>query len=144
MKVYIASSFSLLFKIREVEQVLENAGFTVICKWWTGLDFIPSERKTLKEYAKHANSSDFYSHSSCKSAYERDFQSVKDADIFIFVADDVARAYNGANIELGIALGDNKPCFSIGKLENSALYYPVVKCLDSRELLTKLEVFFAT
>ena len=138
MKVYLASSFSLVAKVREIDRILEDAGFKVLCKWWQGLDYIPWERRTLKEYAQTASPQDFYSHTGCKNAYERDFQGVKDADVFVFVADDSPRAYNGANIELGIALSDKKPCFAVGRLENSALYYPVVKCSDPNDLLAKL------
>ena len=143
LKVYIASSFSLKDKVVAVEKALETSGYNVLCKWWTGLDYIPWERRTLKDYAKDASVEEFYSHPGCANAFKRDFQGVKDADFLVFVADDAIRKYNGANIELGIALGDNKPCFSIGKLENSALYYPVVKCSSIDELLTKIPSFHA-
>jgi hypothetical protein len=134
MKAYIASSFNLKPKIEQVEQFLEQRGITVICKWWTGLDYIPHEQRTLKDKAKDVSPAEFYSSQGCKTAFERDFNAVKEADFLVFVAADYPRKYNGGNVELGIALGDGKPCFSIGTLENSAMYYKVRQCKNLETL----------
>ena len=138
-KVYIASSFSLIHKVREVEKALEDAGYTVLCKWWTGLDFIPGEGRSLKEKAQTVTPQEFYSSPGAKTAFERDFKAVKDADFLVFVADDEPRKYNGANVEYGIAVGDGKPCFSLGRLENSAMYYAFIKCYSIPDLLTMIK-----
>ena len=82
---------------------------------------------------------EFYAEPENTFAFNRDFEGVKESDFFLFVADDVPRSYNGANVELGIALGDHKPCFSIGTLQKSALYTPVIKCKSLPELLSRLK-----
>lgn len=140
MKAYIASSFKLKDKVVQVEQALEKSGFTVLCKWWTGLDYIPSEHRTLNEKSDLVSNDEFYSSPGCATAFKRDFAAVKEADFFVLVAGETPRAFNGANIELGIAIGDGKPCFSVGVLDNSALYYPLVKCADVGGLLAKISV----
>jgi len=138
MKVYLASSFNLVHKVELIEKMLEELGYTVICKWWRNLDFIPAEGKTLKEISFETNQEEFFSHPNCERAYNRDFKGVKDADFLVFIAADYPRKYNGANIELGIALGDKKPCFSVGTLENSALYFPVTRCESISNLFSKI------
>lgn len=141
MKVYIASSFKLKEKVVAVEKALEALGYTVLCKWWTGLDYIAGEGRTLNEKSDVVSNEEFYSSPGCATAFKRDYAAVKDADFFVLVAGETPRPFNGANIELGIAIGDNKPCFSVGKLDNSALYYPVTKCSDIPDLLTKIPQF---
>ena len=138
MKVYIASSFSLIPKVLKVEKALEDAGFTVLCKWWTGLDHIVGEQQSLRNFGDVADPDSFYSQPACKTASDRDIAGVKEADFLVFVADDKPRAYNGANIELGIAIGADKTCFSVGVLENSALYHRVIKCKDIDDLLRRI------
>ena len=71
-------------------------------------------------------------------SFVSDFEGVKDADIFVFIAGSEPRKFNGANVELGIALGDLKPCFVIGELEISVLYYLVTRCSDVEELIRAL------
>jgi len=138
-KAYIASSFKLADKVREVEHLLEKAGYTVICKWWTGLDYIPGEGRTLNQKSDLVSNAEFYSSPGCETAFKRDFSAVKECDFFVLVAGDVPRPFNGANIELGIAIGADKFCFSVGVLDNSALYYPVIKCKDNIELLSQIK-----
>jgi nucleoside 2-deoxyribosyltransferase len=128
MKAYIASSFGLVPKVERVAAMLEDMGHTITVKWW-----LPQDRK-FKDLLGPKTPEEFYAHPKCRFFFERDFKGVKDADILVFVADDVPRAYNGANVELGIALGDGKICFSVGRLDNSALYWLVVKCQSDAEL----------
>ena len=142
MKVYIASSFNLISKVIALEEALEKAGHVITTKWWKRAYNIPTEglvhTTELKKRYDALSSQEFYSRSECKLSFEFDFKGVKDAEALIFVADDNPRAYNGANIELGIALGNNKPCLSIGALNNSVMYYPVLKCNTLQELLDHL------
>jgi len=138
-KAYIASSFKLSDKVREVSRLLEEAGFEVICKWWTGLDYIPGEGRTLNQKSDLVSNAEFYSSPGCETAFKRDFAAVKECDFFVLVAGDTPRPFNGANIELGIAIGADKFCFSVGVLDNSALYYPVIKCKDNVELLAQIK-----
>ena len=76
--------------------------------------------------------------------FRRDYEGVLKADAFVLVADDVTpRKFNGANIELGIAIASHKPVYSLGVLENSALYFPLTRCVSEDDLfhrLTSLEV----
>lgn len=143
MKIYVASSFSLIDKVEAVVKELESVGHEITIKWWARAFNIPSEGlvHTIELKKRYANlkPQDFYARPECKWSYETDFIGVKDADILVLVVDDIPRAYNGANIELGIALSDNKRCYSIGNLENSALYYPVIKCKSIIELLEAIK-----
>jgi hypothetical protein len=144
MKIYLASSFSLVPRVQRISDILEENGYNIICKWWKraykteNLGVV--ETTELKKMYDNLPPEEFYSRHETKWSYEHDFKGVKDADILILIANDFPKAYNGANIELGIALSDEKPCFSLGVLENSVLYYPVKKCKTVNELLIKLKV----
>ncbi len=131
MKIYIASSFTLIPKVEKVAQILEEAGYEIPVKWWSRLD--------LKKKFSTLTDEEFYNEPENQFAFNRDFEGVKESEFFLFVADDTPRSYNGANVELGIALGDGKLCFSIGNLQKSALYTPVIKCKSIPELLARLK-----
>jgi len=143
LKIYIASSFSQVDKVDLIAQNLELQGHEITVKWWSREYEIPGEGavKTtdLKVRYEDLDPEDFYKKPETRRSYEADYQGVKDADALVFVAEDTPRAYNGANVELGIALGDGKPCFSLGALDKSVLYYPVFKCVFLEELLDYLE-----
>ena len=130
MKIYIASSFNLIPKIEEVCSLLEGAGHEVLVKWWTRLD--------LKKKFEVLDPDDFYAEPECANAYERDFNGVMLCDVLLFVADAKPRYYTGANIELGIALGNSIRCMSVGSLRNSALYYNVYRAKDMHDVLETL------
>lgn len=130
MKIYIASSFSLIPRVEKVCEILEEAGHEVLVKWWTRLD--------LKKKFDVLEPDDFYEEPECGIAYERDFNGVMACDVLLFVADDKPRYYTGANVELGIALGNSKRCMSIGKLRNSALYWNIYRAKDMNDVLETL------
>ncbi len=142
MRIYVASSFKLLDRVKELVRLLEIEGHTITVKWWSREYNIPGEGKVitteLKRRYEELDPEDFYARPETSRSYYADFQGVKDAQAFIFVAADEPRAYNGANVELGIALGDHIPCFSIGALEKSVLYYTVTKCISTFELISCL------
>jgi len=142
--IYIASSFSLIDRVSLIAERIENLGHTIAVKWWDRSWDIPGEGEVhttdLKERYKDLDPDEFYNKPACKIAYESDVEGVKACDVFLFVAGDEPRAYNGANIELGIALGAGKPCYSIGTLATSALYYAVYRCGDEGHFLRILEV----
>ena len=134
VKIYIASSFSLIPKIEKVCHELESDGHEVLVKWW--------ERIGLKLKFQELSREDFYNEYECKNAYERDFEGVMNCDVLLFVADDEIKSYCGANVELGMALGRNKRCIVLGELQNSAMYYPVYWAKDIDDILyvlSKLE-----
>jgi nucleoside 2-deoxyribosyltransferase len=130
MKIYLASSFSLIPKIKRVVELLELFEIGITVRWW--------ERLQLKmEFAK-LSPEEFYAHPECKFAFERDYLGIQEADAVVLVADDTPRRYNGANIEVGIAYALGKPVFSVGVLENSAMYYKVKRCSDISGLIEEL------
>lgn len=142
MKVYIASSFSLIEKVQAACDQLEEESHEITVKWWSREYDIPGEGKvkttTLKKRYNNMEPDQFYLRPETERSYDADFNGVLGAEAFLFVADDEPRAYNGANVELGIALGSSKPCFSIGRLSNSVLYFEVVQCNSMEEVLNHL------
>lgn len=139
MRFYLASSFKLINKVEKVAKVLEGWGHTITEKWWKrpyqvkGLGLI--QTADLKKLYDNLSSKEFYAKPETKFSFEADFKGVLNADVFILVADDTPRKYNGANIELGIALASKKLCLSVGVLENCVLYYPVRRFKDIYELM---------
>ncbi len=142
MRIYIASSFSLLDQVKAVAEVLEREGHLITVKWWDRKYDIPGERGVhtveLKKRYNGLKPDEFYSKHETWFSYWSDFQGVRNADAFVFVADDEPRKYNGAAVELGIALGDKKPCYLLGCLENSVLFAPLIRCKNPQELLIRL------
>lgn len=134
MKVYIASSFELIKTVDIVAQYLEARGHTITVKWWATDGFNMHDKK-----AESSPPEEFYSDPVCKMIFNRDLTGVQDCDAFVIVADmHTPRAYNGANIELGIAIEAGKPCYSLGKLARCALYHPVIQCRALSELGDKI------
>lgn len=142
MRFYLASSFSLIDKVEDACQRLERAGHEITVKWWSREYDIPGEGKVkttaLKDRYDKLEPGLFYERPETRISYDADFQGVLDADVFILIADDEPRAYNGANIELGIALASHKPCYSIGTLDNSVLYLDVTQCDEVGGVLNSL------
>ena len=129
MKIYLASSFSLISLVKEVAEKLEKHGFEITRKWWT-FDF-----KTIQ-----IPDDEWYGLLEVKKCCVDNFKAIEKADCLILVANPkVPQKFNGANIELGYALALGKPCYSVGKLERSAMYVPVIKCRDLNEVLRRLE-----
>jgi hypothetical protein len=121
-KVYLASSFALIPKVIEVAESLESHGHLITVKWW-GKDNI----NLHNEKDDNLHWENFYGHPECKKIFNRDFEGIKQCHLFVLVAGDTPQKFNGANIELGIALALGKTCCSVGKLENCVLYYPLFK-----------------
>lgn len=144
MKFYLASSFRFIDKVEKAAEAIESAGHTISEKWWKrpyqveGLGVV--ETADLKEIYENLSPEEFYAKPETKFSFEADYKGVMDADVFLFVADDTPRKYNGANIELGIALAAMKFCVSIGVLEKSVFYYPVKKFKVIEEVLEFLGV----
>lgn len=133
MKLYLASAFDLGPKVEEFAVALENAGHTVTVKWWARDGFDLRDKKTDNEHPER-----FYDDPIGRLIFERDVRGVRECDAFVIIAGETPRAFNGANIEYGIAIACGKPCFSIGKLDNSALYWPVRQLASVRQLLQAL------
>lgn len=131
MKIYIASSFDLIPRVEEMHKALEEDGHEITVKWWT--------RLKLKKELQPLEAFEFYNHPETEYAFTRDTEGVKEADALVFVADKVERGFNGANVELGIALGLDKPCLCWGVLPNSPLYFAVIFSDSIEEILLNLK-----
>jgi len=145
MKLYIASSFKLVDRVKEVSSFLESQGFSITEKWWDriynidGQDIITTELKAINDdLLPHK----FYDIPETIKSFHLDFEGVMNADAFVFVASEEKRKYNGASVELGLALGRKIPCYLLGKLENSVLFTPLIRCRDPWDLLGKLTDFW--
>lgn len=137
-KIYLASSFALIPKVAEVSNFLESCGHKITTKWWEiGKDYINIHSE--KDDTLHPEN--FYGHPKCKMIFDRDYKGIENCQILVLVAGDIPSKFNGANIELGIAYALNKTCFSIGKIENSALYFPLIKCKNLKELDKRIYEF---
>lgn len=148
MKLYIASSFSLIDQIKTVSAVLEAFGHEITCKWWERLYQVEDKEMITTELKKKYDdlpSEIFYSKPETRKSYESDHEGIFEADVLLFLADiRIARKYTGANIEFGIALGLEIPCIIMGKVTNSVMYYPAHKITNFSELITALETLKET
>ena len=127
MKVYLASSFDLIKKVDALAKVLREKGHKVMVEWW---------RKDFKKLP--LADVDWYEDARVTAISERNFQGIREADIFVLIAPTLtSKKFNGANIELGYALALGKPCYSVGRLQRSAMYVPVTKCDSIEEVLER-------
>ncbi len=141
LKVYVASSFKLIKKVETVVSALERAGHEITVKWWAREYVIDGEivhTQVLKKRNDVLSRDEFYSKPETLRSFAADVYGVKSADVFVFVAADEPRKFTGANVELGIAIGDKIPCYALGSLELSVLYYPVCHCGSIGALLRAL------
>lgn len=131
-KFYLASSFKLIHRVQKITDLLEAYGHTITEKWWDR-EYETGHTTELKKRYDKLRPGVFYQLKETEKSYMLDFQGIKDCDIFIFVADDKARRYNGACVELGIALAYGKPCYLLGSLENSVMFYQLKRldCIDT-------------
>jgi len=141
VKVYLASSFSLIPFVVQVAEYLEASGHTIAVKWWAKDGFGVYSEETHRQTCTDVPADLFYDKPHVRAIYQRDSAGVRACDALVIVAGGVPRKFNGANVEYGLALGHGKPCYSIGALENSALYYPVTRCKTLLELVDRLEAF---
>jgi len=125
MKFYLASDFELKQRVVLVAEYLKSANHSITREWWH-YDFKQLELPDKIWYKEH----------NVVDVSKRNFQAIRECDVFLIVAHHKkARKFNGANIELGYALALGKPCFSLGRLQRSAMYVPVVKCSNINEVL---------
>jgi hypothetical protein len=139
MKVYVASSFSLIPKVKKITKILEKRGHEISEKWWNrvysseGLGLVDTQK--LKKIFDDLPPDEFYSKIETRKSYLLDLKGITEAEAFIFVANDKPRKFTGANIELGYALAKGIRCLSIGNLTNSVLYFEVIRCKNIQEIL---------
>ena len=71
---------------------------------------------------------------------ERNFKGIDKADVLILVCpSDKPKKFNGANIELGYAIGKGKIVMSVGLLERSAMYHGVANFSGLDGILIRLK-----
>jgi len=143
MKVYLASSFALIPLVKEVAKYLENRGHEITVKWWSREYEIPGELAPVPTTVLKLRNNDldpkaFYCKPETERSYNADFKGIKDADALVIISGHVPSYFTGANIELGIALALGKTCYALGALRNSAIYYPVIRCKNIRQLTDEL------
>ncbi len=131
LKFYLASSFDFTPSVKELAAYLENRGHAITCKWW------------LVDYKKALDIADddqWFSQPIIRTICTRSLKAIEDADILILVAPH-AHKFNGANVEVGYALGHRKPVICLGELERSGMYEPLIRCRTMKELESTLEEF---
>lgn len=144
MKIYLASSFSLVSKVETVSEALEEIGHEITVKWWSREYEIPGEGKVItSDLKKRFNPLDpdlFYAQPETEKSYLADLAGIEEADILILIAPNIASrsALVGGNIELGYALACGLFCFSLGALMNSAMYHGVKRLSSFQELIEVL------
>ena len=141
LRVYIASSFNQIDKVKMVSSFLENCGFKITGKWWDRVYHVGSDIKSTKELKKEYDNLNWFVFRNKKQSIESfysDFKGIVDSDILVFVASDDKKKYNGASVEYGIAVGLNKRCYLLGELENSVMFNKLIKVDTIHELIDEL------
>jgi Nucleoside 2-deoxyribosyltransferase len=113
---YIGSSFRFKKEVMDVTSILNMSGWRVNCRWW---------QKDFKLI--ELDGAEWYAMPEIKAIFHRTFMAIREADIMILVTPEETK-FNGANVEVGIALALGKPVIAYGKLEKSGMYEPLVKC----------------
>lgn len=142
MKIYIASSFEHVDRVKLLAADLEGLGHSITCKWWERVFEIPGEGPTAttelkKRYATMARE-EFYKLPETAISFKADVEGIRQADILVFLASPDVRKYNGAAVEFGIAYGLGKPCLLLGRLENSVMFLPLERIETELELINRL------
>lgn len=127
MKVYIASSFDLLEKVIDTAQTLWENGIQITIAWWK------------KDYKK-IDDPDWYSRPDVIEASQKNFDAIDKADAVLLVCPDfVGECFNEANVAVGYAIAKGKPVYSIGVLQRSEMYVPIIKLKDIDEFLKEVK-----
>ena len=117
LKIYLASSFSLVERVKWVCEYLEMYGHEVTVKWW---------EKDFKTAFGNVTDDFWYGIPGIKEIHDRNFKGIDDADVLILIAPKTEpRKFNGANIEVGYALARGKRVMAFGNIERSAMYWAV-------------------
>lgn len=126
-RVYVGSSFSLKDRVQRVYETLTEAGHNVPDVWWDE----SREQADLKVI--DVPDEEWYEHPTVQQRANRHWRWIDECDVFVIVApENRTKKFNGANIELGFAIASGSDCYSVGRLERSAMYEPVTQ-LDSAE-----------
>jgi nucleoside 2-deoxyribosyltransferase len=129
MEVYLASKFNLAKRVKRIATMLQSEKIGITVKWWE------------KDFKKiDLPDDEWYKLEIIKQIKERNFNGIDKSDAVILICPiNKTTKFNGANIEVGYALGKGKPVYSVGKIERSGMYYDVIKCESAYELISKLK-----
>jgi hypothetical protein len=128
MNIYIASSFDLKDRVEHVYDRLTDHGHTIPDTWWD------DDLKVLNEPDE-----DWYDHPKVVRRAARHWTNIEKCDTFVIVTPSGdTKKFNGANIELGYAIACGLDCYSVGRLERSAMYEPVTQTDSVDKLLRYL------
>jgi hypothetical protein len=112
MKVYIASSWKNVDRCEKLKQALEDAGIAVSLFSWPGHRKVSFQWEDLPWNPGEGTESYMGRHSVIKKAYYDDRGCLDRCDALIMVYP----AGFSSHLELGTALGQNKPTFIYGDL----------------------------
>ena len=130
MRVYLASSFKLMDWVKAVRWEMEKVGIEITVVWW---------ETNFKSALGEMTDDEWYSRPEIERIRKRNFQGIDDADALVLVCDPIAPCkFNGANVEVGYALGKGKPVYSIGALERSGMYQEVIRCSSPTAVINDL------
>ena len=132
MKFYLASKFALKDNVRRLCAILEAGGHQVPDVWWN----IDGKNHPEQDNRK------WHSLPMVRAIAIRHWNSIAQADALILVSHpETPMTFTGANVEVGYAIGKGIPVFSIGKLERSGMYSPVIQCETIDELLEAISIY---
>lgn len=144
MKLYLASSFSLTDRVEQVAAALEAEGHEIAVRWWDRTFNVEGEgqvhTQVLKKRYNDMPPDAFYARPECEYAFLTDMQGIQESGALVMVATDEPRDYAGASVEIGYAIGVGRPVFLLGRLKNSAMYWPLCRCKDLPDLLSRLRL----
>ena len=95
----------------------------------------------MKKLFEDLEPAEFYAKPETFKSYMADLKGIEEADALVLVAPDEGSRGDlvGARVELGIAMGLKKTCFSIGSIMNSAMYWGIFRSSDIPHLIKDLE-----
>lgn len=124
MRFYLASSFRFVDDVVKLKLWLESKGHKITCEWW---------HTDFKEVIKTSDDKEWFSNPILKVIYRRSVDAITEADALILVSPEPTK-FNGANVEVGIALASSIPVIGYGKIERSGMYEPLVRVSSEEEL----------
>lgn len=132
-KVYLASAFRYKTECEYYHALLVNHEYEVPDVWWH-MDF--------KELP--VGDPEWYQLPEVHAIAERHWRNIRASDALVLVGPgnppgSSPGRFQGANVELGYALALNIPCLSVGCIERSAMYVPVIKTTAGFHLLEELQ-----
>lgn len=131
MRLYLASSFDYAHICEAVQKAVEAKGHTIPDVWWN---------VRTKDAFKDKSESAFYDSHIVKAIAVRHWRTIDACDAVVLVSDDSEKAFTGANVEVGYAIGKGIPVLTLGPLKRSAMYCPAIRCDDLADLLDSLDI----